>query len=235
MNSTKATARFAGLLYVVMSVLMVFGYMYVSATFIVPDDAAATARKITEGALIYRIGLLSTLVGHILFICLVLTLYQLFKDVDRTQARLMVALVCVGVAAEIVNIGNRSAPLLFLSGADFLSVFTQPQLDALALGFLRLANRLGQLLLAIWGLWLFPFGILTIRSGFFPKILGILLFVAGFAYAASSFTSLVFPAHMQVVSRLMTPLYFAELPMVFWLLVMGAKVPQVESEPSHVS
>jgi len=83
MNSIKATARCAGLLYIVMSTLMVFGYMYVPATFIVPGDATATARKITEGALMYRIGILNALVGQILFVYVVLALYQLFKDVDK--------------------------------------------------------------------------------------------------------------------------------------------------------
>jgi hypothetical protein len=67
MNSTKATARRAGLLYVAMSVLMVFSYLYVPATFMVSGDAAATARKITEGELMYR-SILTALVGQLLFV-----------------------------------------------------------------------------------------------------------------------------------------------------------------------
>lgn len=226
MGSIKKTARLAGLLYVVMSMMMVFSYMYLPAKFLVPGDAAATARKITDATLLYRVGVLTDLTAQILFIFVVLTLYRLFKDVSRTLARLMVVLVCVGVAAEIVNLANHMAPLLFLSGADYLSVFTKPQLDALAMGSLRSGNNLGQLLLAIWGLWLFPFGILTIKSGFFPRVLGILLMAAGFAYVVSCVTSIVFPASLPVVSKVMMPLYFGELPIVIWLLVMGAKEPQ---------
>jgi hypothetical protein len=229
MSSIKATARFAGLLYVVMSILMVFGYLYVPATFIVSGDAAATARKITEGALMYRVTILAALVAQILFIFMVLTLYQLFKDVDKQQARLMV---CVAVAAELVVIANRIAPLMFLSDAGFLSVFTKPQLDALAFGFIRLGGNLARLLTAFWGLWLFPFGILTIKSGFFPRILGILLFVSGFAYVVTCFTFVVFPAQLNGVSQVMTPLYFGELAIVLWLPVMGARTPRVEPQPS---
>jgi hypothetical protein len=229
MSSIKGTARLAGLLYVVMSAVMVFSYMYLPAKFMVPGDAAATARRITDAALLYRIGVLMDLVAQILFIFVVLTLYQLFKDVSRTHARLMVTLVCVGVAAEIVNLVNHMAPLIFLSGADYLAPFTKPQLDALAMGSLRLGNSLGQLLLAIWGLWLFPFGILTIRSGFFPRVLGYLLMVAGFAYVVTCVTAIVFPAQLATVSRVVMPLYFGELPIVLWLLVMGATVPQVEA------
>ena len=226
MGSIKKTARLAGLLYVVMSMMMVFSYMYLPAKFLVPGDAAATARKITDATLLYRIGVLTDLAAQILFIFVVLTLYQLFKDVSRPLARLMAVLVCVGVAAEIVNLANHMAPLLFLSGADYLSVFTKPQLDALAMASLRSGNNLGQLLLAIWGLWLFPFGLLTIKSGFFPRVLGILLMFAGVAYVVSCVTSIVFPASLSVVSKVMMPLYFGELPIVIWLLVMGAKEPQ---------
>jgi hypothetical protein len=104
MGSIKKTARLAGLLYVVMSMMMVFSYMYLPAKFLVPGDAAATARKITDATLLYRVGVLTDLAAQILFIFVVLTLYQLFKDVSRTLARLMAVLVCVGVAAEIVNL-----------------------------------------------------------------------------------------------------------------------------------
>jgi hypothetical protein len=235
MNSTKATARLAGLLYLLFAILAVFSYMYIPAAFVVPGDAAATVRKITEGELMYRIGIAASLVGHILFIFLVLALYELFKDVNKRQARLMVVLVCVGVAAEVVNLVIRTAPLVLSSGADFLSAFTKPQLDALALGSLRLGNNLGQLLTAFWGLWLFPFGIVTIKSGFLPRILGILLMVAGIAYVAGCFVRLVFPAHFPVVSQALTPLYFGELPIIFWLLIMGVRVPRAEAQPSHVS
>jgi hypothetical protein len=212
-----------------MSILMVVGFLYAPARFIVPGDAAATAHRITEGELMYRVTVLTSLVGQILFIFLVLSLYNLFRDVDKRQARLMVALVCVGAAAEIVTIADRIAPLIFLSGADYLSVFTKPQLDALAMGFLRLASNLGNLITIFWGLWLFPFGILTIKSGFFPKILGALLMVAGLGYLVSCFTFIVFPAHVHVVSQAVMPLYFGELPIIIWLLVMGAKVPKAEA------
>lgn len=229
MSSIKRTARLAGLLYVVMSALMVYSYMYLPATFLVAGNAAATARKITDGALLYRIGILGDLVAQILFVFVVLTLYQLFKDVSRPHARLMVALVCVGVAVEIVNLVTHIAPLILLSGADYLSVFTRPQLEALAMGSLRLGSGLGDLAIAIWGLWLFPFGILTIRSGFFPRVLGWLLMVAGFAYVVTCVTAIVFPAQLTTVSRVVMPLYVGELPIVLWLLVMGAKAPQAEA------
>lgn len=224
-RSIKRTARRAGILYVVMSVMMVFAFMYIPGKFVVTGDAATTAQRILAGATLYRSGLFVALLSHILFILVVLTLYELFAHVDRRQARLMVVLVCVGVAAEIVNLGNRAAPLLFLNDADSLSVFTQPQREALAFAFLRHAGFIGRYLLFIWGLWLIPFGILTMRSGYFPKFLGVLLFVSGVTYMVSCFTSLILPVQSAALEPILMPFALAEVGMVLWLAIMGAKVP----------
>ena len=140
---------------------------------------------------------------------------------------LMVLLVCIGVAVALANLVNKFGPLVILSGADYLSVFTQQQLDAMTLGFLRLHGRLSSIPLGFWGLWLFPFGLLTIKSRYFPRILGVLQIIAGVAYVVSSVAAIVFPDQRGAVTRVMTPLYFGEVPMVFWLLIKGARVPGV--------
>jgi hypothetical protein len=226
MSSIKTTARQAGVLYLLSAITGVFSLLYIPSKFIVPGDATATARNIVAGELTYRMGIFSGLVSSILFLFMVLSLYNLLKDVDRKQARLMVTLVAVMVAAGVASLLNQIAPLILLSGADYLSVFTKPQLDALALGFLKLDNSLAFVAMAFWALWLFPFGILVIRSGFFPKLLGVLLIVGCFAYLAVSFTGIVFPAYRQVVDQVMLPFYaIGELAMIFWLLIKGARVP----------
>src|SRR6185503_10163611 len=118
-KSIQKTARLAGLLYLVMSIIMVFGFLYAPRAFIVNGDPAATAHRIIEGERMYRITILASLVGQILFIIVALTLYQLFRDVDRWLARLMAVLVCVGVACDLVVLANRMAPLDLLIGNNF--------------------------------------------------------------------------------------------------------------------
>jgi uncharacterized membrane protein YwzB len=194
--------------------------------FMVPGDAAATARNITAAEFTYRIGILTGFVTLIIFIFLVASLYKLLKDVDKSQAMLMVLLVSIGVAIALANLLAKFAPLVLLSGSDYLSVFSKPQLDALALGFLGFHGSGAAVSAMFWGLWLFPFGILVFRSGFFPRILGALLIVAGFAYLIGSVTSIILPDYRHVVSRFMMPLYFGEVPIIFWLLIKGAKEPK---------
>ena len=74
-----------------------------------------------------------------------------------------------------------------------------------------------------WGLWLFPLGLLVYQSGFFPRILGVLLMVACFAYVVDSFTFFLLPQYEGIISRWMSPLQSLELLFMFWLLIMGAK------------
>ena len=155
-----------------------------------------------------------------------MSLYNLLKGVDQWHAMLMVLLVSIGVTIGLANLLNKLAPLILLSGANYLSVFTKPQLDTLALGFLT-SNINGDTIAgAFWGLWLFPFGILVIKSGFFPRVLGILLMIAGFSYLTSSVTSIVLPAYEHVVSQAAMPLGLGEFPIIFWLLIRGAKVQE---------
>jgi hypothetical protein len=64
---------------------------------------------------------------------------------------------------------------------------------------------------------------LVIRSGFIPRVFGVLLMIAGVAYLASAFATLVLPRYAPLVSKVALPLEVAELPIVFWLLIWGAK------------
>jgi hypothetical protein len=203
-----------------------FNVLYIPAAFVVPGDAGATARRITESAFTYRLVVLSGLVSSIAFVLLVVTLYELLKDADRTQAMLMVVFVTVAAAGGVVNLVNQIAPLLLLSGSDFLSAFSRPQLEALALAFLRLNGYGNVLVEAFWGLWLFPLGILVLKSRLFPRILGLFLIAACFAYLASSFTSIVLPEQGKIVSRAAIPFEaLGEVSFLLWLLVRGVKAP----------
>ena len=228
MNSTKSKARTAGLLYLALALTGIFSLMYVPSTLIVFGDATATANNITSSELLYRTGILIGLVSNVIFVFLALALYRLFKEVNHKQAILMVILVMISVATSFVNTINQIAPLIILSGADFLVVFEKPQLDAAAYGFIRLHSYGIQILQIFWGLWLFPFGLLVYQSRFIPKILGVLLVIAGSGYLLSSFTFLVLPQYQDGISLLTTILEAAELPIIFWLLIVGANAQSEE-------
>jgi len=225
----KRTARLAGLLYLAMSILAILSYFYVHRLFFVPGDPTATARNILAKEQLYRISILLDLATQFLFILVVLALYRLFEDVDRNQARVMVALVGTGIVAQFASLVLNVVPLMLLGGAGYLSVFSRPQLEALSYTSLSLIGKQGELLTSIWGLWLFPFAVLTIKSGFLPKFLGWLLIVTGIAYVLSSVVAVGLPEQAATVRKLVFPLYFGEFIVVLWLAIVGAKPRMVQA------
>jgi hypothetical protein len=74
-----------------------------------------------------------------------------------------------------------------------------------------------------WGLWLFPLGLLVYRSGFVPRVLGVLLLAKCFYFLAISLVSLLVPHYQSIVHRWTMPLHFGELIFMFWLLIVGAR------------
>ena len=229
MQASKRTAHIAGVLYLLLGIPGFYNLMIVPSKMVVSGDAAATARNIAASELTYRVGLLSGLVSVVAFILMALVLYDFFKGVDKTQARLLVTLVLIQVALGVVELSFQAAPLVFLSGADYLSAFTKPQLDALGMAFLRLYSIGIRFEMAFWGLWLVPFGVLVWKSGWFPRALGVLLWIAGAGYLVVSVTWILFPARAPAVNGVMLPFYsVGEAAMMLWLLIMGAKVRGAE-------
>jgi hypothetical protein len=225
MNSTKKQARVAGLLYLLASIIGFFCLAYVPGKLIVSGDATATANRIRASETLLRLGIASELIAFTIFIFVVLALYRLFKAVSEKHAVAMATLLLISIPISLLNLLNEIAALVLVSGASFMSAFEKGQLDALAYMFLRLHGQGFIIAQIFWGLWLFPFGILVIRSGFIPRFLGYLLFIAASGYLASSFTSLLLPSYRHLVDQFAMVLEAGELPIIFWLLIWGAKVP----------
>jgi hypothetical protein len=229
MNSIKATARQAGMLYLLTAILAPFSLIYIPTTLFVPGDAAATAHNIVAHETLFRFGVVSGLVSEVIFIFVVLAFYRLLKGVHQNHALLMVVLVLVSVAIGFMNTLHELAALVLVRGADFLSAFDKPQRDALAMLFLRLSRQQTLVAEILWGLWLFPLAILVYRSRFLPRFLGVWLIINGFAYLAMSFTGLIFPHHEKLIGNIAFPALLGELALMLWLLIKGAKENVVDA------
>jgi len=229
MDIAKNPGRFAGLLYVLSSILGFFALLYVPSKLIVHGNATATANNIANSETLFRLGIATDLICQALFIFVALALYDLLKGVNQRHALSMLILILAAIPIAFLNEVNAIAALVLVRGADFLSLFDKPQRDALAMLFLNLHGYGFDIAGIFWGLWLFPLGLLVYRSGFLPRILGVLLMIACFAYLANSFTSLVLPRYEAIVSRWMNPLQLAEVLFMLWLLIMGAK-PKLQTD-----
>jgi|ERR1700693_2303282 len=226
MNSSKNTARLAGLLWFLSAVSGGFGLFYVRSNLIVTGDAAATAANIVASESLFRAAIVSNLFSQIFLFFFGLTLFHLLKEVNRVLATVFLTSIMMTVAIAVVNQLNNLGALLVLSQADYLKPFNPAQLNAMAMIFLILNNS-GQGLLEIyWTPYLFSFGLLIIQSRFLPRILGILLMIMSVGYWINVFTKFLIPQfHPAMFTQLAMALgALGGIPTMFWLLIRGAKV-----------
>src|SRR6267143_1925559 len=134
----KKRARVAGFLYLLASIPAFFAWVYVPNKLIVTGDATATANHVRASETLLRLSIGSELFGLIVFIFVVLALYQLFKPVSEKHALAMATLLLISLPISFLSVVNEMAALIVVSGASFLSGFDQPQLDTLAYLFFRL-------------------------------------------------------------------------------------------------
>ncbi|RME97665.1 MAG: DUF4386 domain-containing protein [Chloroflexi bacterium] len=233
-NSIQKTARLAGVLYLILAVASGWAFMNIS-TLVVPGDAATTVSNLRQSEALFRLGILSDLFGQVVFIFLVLALYKLFKPVHKNQARLMVIFVVISVVLQSISLLNQIAALIVLNGADYLTVFSTAQLDALVLFFLNLHKAGFSVIAQIYfGLWLFPLGFLVYKSGFLPKIVGMLLIIAGVGYLFDVAAFFMLPTLEVTVSGFT---FIGELVLLLWLLIKGVNVEQWQMktlEPARI-
>jgi len=230
-NSIKKNARVAGLLYLILAITSIFGLVYVPSKIVVPDDTLATVNNIIASKMMFRLGIISNLIYLIVFVFLVLSFYNLLKDVHKKLAMLMVSLVIVGVPAAFLNELNHLAILILLNGGEFLKVFESNQQYALAQLFLSLYEYGNNMVGIFWGLWLLPLGLLIIKSKFIPQIIGVLLIIGCFGYVISGFTFLVSPHYGRIVFPIVTmPSAIAEVVTILWLLIKGTKEQKPKTE-----
>ena len=220
MNTNKKTARIAGFLY----------FMYIVTSFIanmfgrfVSVDAPVTVNHISAHESLFCIGFVISLFSYVLFLLAAWYLYVLLKPVNKNIALLFLLLNLGGFAIWCFSTLNLFASLLLLSGADYLKVFQPDQLQAQAMLFINLYKN-GYIIAQIpYGIWLFPLGYLVFKSGFLPKILGILLIVDCFGLLIYVFQYFLLPGYEVISYPFMAVSFIAELSLTLWLLIMGAK------------
>jgi hypothetical protein len=224
MDSTRSQARWAGLLYVLASSTAPFAYLYVPDRLIVQADALATADRVRASEGLLRAAIAAELYGVTLVLFAALALYELFKRVDQRMATLMAVMMLVSVPISYVNVLNHVAPLFLVKNTAIAAVLDPGQVAALVTLFLRLHNYNLVVNQIFWGLWLFPIGMLVMRSGFFPRWLAWPLFAAGAGYVLNSLGGLVLPPSLRWTTENLQILGVGEVPFfTFYLLIWGIR------------
>lgn len=224
MESLKGTARLAGLLYVLVALMTPFVLLYVPGQLEVPGDASATVAKIAANQGLFIAAIMVGLVSQVLFVLVVLALYRLLRGVDAQLAVLMAAFILLQVPLAFLSMSHDVATLQLIRGGPFLDVFDAPQRDALVMLMINV-DRQGVLVSQVfWGLWLLPLGVLVIRSGFLPRVLGFWVILNGLTYLSLSGIGIVAPEYRAAAFNWGMPFMFGELALALWLVVMGIRL-----------
>jgi Domain of unknown function (DUF4386) len=229
MNTAKKTSHIAGLFWFLMALAGGFSMFYLRNYVIVPTDTTATIANITSSEILYRVSIVSGLFGHIFLFFFGLTLFHLFKEIDRWLANVLLASMIMAAGIGVVNTFNHLGVLVILGRPEYLKVFTDEQLNGMVMFLLRQANSSGQGLIEIfWTPYYFSLGLLIIRSRYLPKILGILLMIAGFGFAVNLLDKYLAPQFYPAVFTQLAMILSAlsVLPAMFWLLIRGADIKE---------
>ncbi|MDQ3205295.1 MAG: DUF4386 domain-containing protein [Pseudomonadota bacterium] len=223
MDTIKNNARTAGVLYLLLVLVAPLRLVYIPNTLFVGGDIVATVANITASAGLFQLGMLADLFCGTLEVFLALALFQVFKDVDRRQAIMMVVLGLMPVPLYFVNVLTDVAVSHLLHGATPLAGFTQAQAMSLVGLALRVHDAGINALQIFWGAWLFPLAVLVMRSRFLPRFVGIWLVVNGVAYLALSLVAFAAPQLNATVSLLVLPAQLGEVVFTVCLLILGVR------------
>jgi hypothetical protein len=217
-NSSQKIARVAACVFLSIFFLGITTELFIRPGMIVPGDAAATVKNIVASEALFRLSLVSDLIRQILLILLPLILYKLLKLVNKTIASLMVIFALVGVSISMLNEINHFAVLLLASDTGYFTAFKADQLNALVVFFLEL-RKYGTNIPQILSIWILLLGYLVFKSGFLPRILGIMLMLGGLCYTISAVLFFLNPNFDATIFGLFA--FIEESLFYLWLLIKG--------------
>jgi hypothetical protein len=226
MQQKNSTAHLAGFLYLLLIAAGFFYLKYVPSKLINWDDPAATVSNIASSETLFRLGILVGLIGYTLFLILPLVLYRLLSPVNKTHAVFMVALAAISVPLSFANMLHNFDVLTLIGSDPYLKVFEPGKLQTMVMLHLESYSSGNMVASIFWGLWLFPFGYLVFKSGFLPKVIGILLMMGCFGYLINFAGHLLFPNTYSKTGAgfyITLPGSLGELSICLWLLIAGIK------------
>jgi len=190
----------------------------------VPGDAIANAQSILAHQGLFRITLFSDILIILIEMLLTVMLYNMFKVVNNTIAKVALYSRLAMSFIMAINLINYLIPLHLLSDIDYFKDIEQAQ--SLALLFLD-AHQYGVLIWGIFfGIHLTALGYMVYRSGYVPRILGVLLLLGSFGYTIESVATFTMPDNLLLSYLSMGLLGFAvigELSFAIWLMIKGIR------------
>jgi hypothetical protein len=219
----KATARAAGLAYLVIFLIGPFSALAVRGSAIVRNDSAATAANLLAAEPWWLLAFTAELVNATADTIVALLLYVLLRPVGRTVSLLGAAFQLVMVALLCVKALFHLLPLILLKAGDtFLTSFSAGQLQDLSYLSLRMYGETYDVMLFLFGIHCVLVGWLIARATFMPRIFGWLMVFAGLCYILNTIAAVHTPEFRRMLYPwILLPALPAEGGLTLWLLIKG--------------
>jgi len=205
-NSIRTASTTAGVGLLAMSVLSAFGYLIAVKGLVVPGNAARTAKNIADHENTFRFGILSLYLVAVLDVVVAWALFRMFKPVNAALSKLAAWLRIAYAAVFVVAISQ-------LLGAR--------RLHTQALAHINTFANIWDAALVLFGLSLFILAYLTYRSGHVPKLLGVLLAIAGFGYVFDTVVRVLVRGSSSDISAITG---MGEFVFALWLAFGGRRI-----------
>ena len=218
-------ARLGGGLYLAIIVLGLFAEMFVRNRLVVPGDAAATAMRLTYAGAVWRYGILAEFLAFPCSIVLAMVYFVLLNPVSRPLNLLATFFRMVGIAVQAGAVLCLVAALFPLGTSEAMRALAPEVRNALVTLAIKCHTQGFSMSLFFTGCTFLVHGFLIRRSEFLPRILGVLIQIAGVAYLINSFGQILAPVvAAQLFPVLFVPVIVGETSLSLWLLVKGVKV-----------
>ena len=217
----RRAALVAGFGLLVMAVLAPAANFAVIQRLVTQGGAARTARDILASAGLFRVGILALFVVAVLDVVVAWALLRFFEPVHKGLATLAAWLRLSYAAIFAVGISQLAGVLPLLSNTRHLTAFTINQRRTLALMKIQHFQDIWHVSLVLFGLHLVLIGYLACKSGYVPRVLGVLLVIAGGGYLVDSFGRLLVTGYSVNVAAVT---FIGEALFMLWLLLKGRKV-----------
>ncbi|MDB5209784.1 MAG: hypothetical protein JWQ30_611 [Sediminibacterium sp.] len=226
LNSNSKTARLAASFFFFVGMpLSLWGQAYVLSKIFVRQDPVTTANNLLSNELIFRLSIFCHLADTIFFVLMILMFHRLFRPVDKHLSRLMLVSAIVQLSAVfMLEVFNFTA--LMVLKTETRVTFGIVQQQEVAYFLLRMhaygaGIGMGKLFI---GLCFIPFGMLVFRSGFAPRIIGVLLIIGGVGYVADFSTAVLLQrADYLMLRSFLKYTTLAYILSLLWFLVKGVR------------
>lgn len=225
MTPIKRTARIAGFLYLLQIPLGVFGIVYIPKFLIADENPVKAASTILSHEFLFRLSIVSAILCALVTIATALFIYKVLKPVNKSHAKWILLFALIVAPISMLNELNHVAVLLLLKNQEYSHSFSAGQVNQLVSFFLDLHRYGLQIVGIFFGLWLLPMGYLVFRSGYIPKIIGVLLLITCLGYLIDFTLFFLYPDFRVIISEYT---WMGEVLMVLWLLIKGVNSERFE-------